>query len=91
VEDEVLADPDSEEEMAAQRQRYVKRGSPEAKHGRLRPKQTEEQDIVNRQADGSYLLGGSGDGHATLLGRLSVPEAEEKEQKGETRDFCLAV
>lgn len=67
-EDVVLPDSDSEVEvslLAQTRQpqsRRTRHGSPDTgRHGRLRPRQqqAEEQDIVNRQPDGSYLLGAS--------------------------------
>lgn len=52
VEDEVLADSDEENDTMGHgigsRQR----------HTRSRPRQQEEREIVNRQPDGSYLLGG---------------------------------
>jgi hypothetical protein len=53
-----LADPASDEELGAQRQkqlRRVRQGSPE-KHMRTRTRHEDELEIVNRQANGSYLL-----------------------------------
>lgn len=77
VDDDVLPDSDSEQENAtAQRQRRqvrrIRHGSPEGRHGRTKPKQQpqaqiEELDIVNRQPDGSYLLGGP------TMGILAAP------------------
>lgn len=78
IEDEVLADPDSEEEVAIHRQgrvRGMRQGSPEGKHSRLKPKQEEEQCIVNKQADGSYLLGVSASNEA-IAPQLMAPELE---------------
>lgn len=87
VEDEVLADSDSEPELAAQRQRNprrVRHGSPDGKHGRLKGKQEEEHEFVNRKADGSYLLGGTGFSEAVTVPNMSAPTTEEEiEQAGE--------
>lgn len=70
-EDVVLPDSDSEVEVSLlaqtrqpqlQQTRRTRHESPDTgRHGRLRPRQqqAEEQDIVNRQPDGSYLLGAS--------------------------------
>lgn len=74
VEDGILADSDSERDgMMAPRapkpqQRGYRHGSPERRQPRSRPQrqQAEEQDIVNRQPDGSYLLG------APALGAPSI-------------------
>lgn len=76
AEDDVLPDSDSEQEnVTAHRQRQqhrrIRHGSPEGRHPRLKPKQqpqahVEEPDIVNRQPDGTYLLGGSGVGLPTV-------------------------
>jgi len=86
----VLADPESEEDPAAaaaasQRPRQaqvVKKGSPEAKHGRLRPRQVgDEQDVVNRQPDGSYLLGLLGDGQGRVPSVMTLELRAEEEQK----------
>jgi hypothetical protein len=88
VEDEVLADPDTEEELTAaqhrQRQlRRVRHGSPESKHGRSKVKQTEAQDFVNRQPDGSYLLGVAGFGETSTIPQMSAPITEgESDQAG---------
>ena len=78
VEDEVLADPDSEEEMAGQRQKHIRRirqGSPEGKYSRLKPQQEEEPDIVNRQPDGSYLLDVSASNEA-ITQHMFAPELQ---------------
>ncbi|KAF2208682.1 hypothetical protein CERZMDRAFT_87493 [Cercospora zeae-maydis SCOH1-5] len=70
-EDVVLPDSDSEADISLlvqtrqpqlqqlQQTRRTRHGSPDTgRHGRLRPRQqAEEQDLVNRQPDGSYLLG----------------------------------
>ncbi|KAK5134860.1 hypothetical protein LTR08_006092 [Meristemomyces frigidus] len=83
VEDGVLADPDSEEEMAGQRQRHmmrrVRQGSPEGKQSRPKPKQEEELDIVNRQANGSYLLGISASNEGVAPQQLSEEMQMEQE------------
>lgn len=63
MEDEVLADPDSEEDRQQQALRRVRQGSPEGK----RSPPVEEQDVVNRQADGGFLLGVSGFSEALVL------------------------
>lgn len=68
IEDEVLADSESDHDPITQRQRppqmrRLRNGSPEGKHLRAkgsRQHAVEEQDIVNRRPDGSYLLEGSG-------------------------------
>ena len=80
VEDEVLADSDSENDLATrQRQlRRIRHGSPEGKHSRLKTKQDEEQDFVNRQADGSYLLGVAGFGETVAVPQMTVPKTEEE-------------
>lgn len=77
VEDDVLPDSDSEQENVTtprQRQpvRRLRHASPGDRHGRFKPKQqpqaqAEELEIVNRQPDGSYLLGGS------TMGVLAAP------------------
>lgn len=77
VDDDVLPDSDSEQEnVTAPRQRQpvrrIRHASPEGRHGRLKHKQppqvqAEELDIVNRQPDGTYLLGNS------TMGVLAVP------------------
>lgn len=86
VEDEVLADSDSEPDLAAQRQRQMRRirhGSPEGKHSRLKVKQEDEHDFVNRRADGSYLLGVAGFGDTVAVPQMTVPKTEEEmEQAG---------
>lgn len=60
IEDDVLADPDSEQEAAgirAHRQiRSTRQGSPECKYGRTKPRPIEEVEFVNRQPNGNYLL-----------------------------------
>ncbi|KAK4570012.1 hypothetical protein LTR86_002982 [Recurvomyces mirabilis] len=93
VEDDVLADPDSEEEIAVmqrQRQRQardglrtVRQGSPEKGgaqyHGRRGAARREEEDvdIVNRQADGNYMLDVSGMIDVQAMGvPLNYPSAE---------------
>ena len=81
VEDEVLADSDSEQDLALQRQRQLRRtrlGSPEGKHSRLKPKQDEEQDFVNRRSDGSYLLGVTGFGESVAVPQMSFSKTEEE-------------
>ena len=86
VEDEVLADSESEQDLAArQRQlRRIRHGSPEGKHSRLKAKQEEELDFVNRQPDGSYLLGVAGFGETVAVPQMSVPKSEEElDQAGE--------
>jgi hypothetical protein len=58
VEDEVLADPVSDEELTVpppRQSRRIRQGSPE-KHSRARVRDGEELDIVNRQPNGSYIL-----------------------------------
>lgn len=77
----VLQDSDSEEDASLlglarrprqqqQQLRRARHGSPDnSRHARLRPRQqAEEQDIVHRQPDGSYLLG------ASTLG-IAAPQA----------------
>ena len=93
VEDEVLADSESEQDLAArQRQlRRIRHGSPEGKHSRLKAKQDEEQDFVNRQPDGSYLLGVASFGNETVaVPQMSIPQSEEElDQLGE-RTACMS-
>ncbi|KAM3417454.1 hypothetical protein BST61_g5700 [Cercospora zeina] len=78
-EDVVLPDSDSEADMSLlaqtrqprlQQTRRTRHGSPDTgRHGRLRPRQqAEEQELVNRQPDGSYLLG------ASTLGIIAAPK-----------------
>ena len=80
MEDDVLADSDSEQDLAArQRQlRRIRHGSPEGKHNRLKGKQDEEQDFVNRRPDGSYLLGVAGFGETVAVPQISIPKTEEE-------------
>lgn len=80
VEDEVLADSDSEQDLAGlQRQlRRIRHGSPEGKHSRLKAKQDEEQDFVNRQPDGSYLLGVAGFGETVAVPQMNIPKTEDE-------------
>ena len=80
VEDEVLVDSESEQDLAArQRQlRRIRHGSPEGKHSRLKAKQDEEQDFVNRQPDGSYLLGVAGFGEMVAVPQMSIPKTEDE-------------
>ena len=81
VEDGVLVDSDSEQDLAAQRQRHLRRfghGSPEGKHSRLKAKQDEDQDFVNRRPDGSYLLGVAGLGETVAVPQMSMPKTEEE-------------
>ena len=86
VEDGVLADPDSEGETVDLRQRHVMRrvrqGSPEVKQSRAKPKQEEELDIVNRQANGGYLLGISASSEETALQQVSEEMQMEQEAAG---------
>ena len=89
IEDEVLVDTDSDIDAASQRRRQVKggrHGSPESKHGRLKGKHNDEPDFVNRQPDGSYLLGVMGSCDSTAIPQVTVPKTtEEQEQAGECR------
>ena len=82
----MLADSDSERDFAAQRQRQLRRirhGSPEGKYSRLKVKQEEEHDFVNRQPDGSCLLGVAGLGETVAVPQMTVPKSEEEiEQAG---------
>ena len=84
VEDEVLADSESELDIAtAPRQRHVRRGrrgSPEAKHTRPKQRQAEELDIVNRQADGNYLIGATVSSEVTTVPSLNRELEEEAER-----------
>ena len=65
IDDDVLADAESEQELVTRRPRpqfrKIRNGSPaEGKHSRLKSRQqSEEQDIVNRRPDGSYFLEGT--------------------------------
>ncbi|KAK3713904.1 hypothetical protein LTR37_008154 [Vermiconidia calcicola] len=84
VEDEVLADSDSEQDLVTQRQkqqqlRRIRHGSPEGKLNRSKPKQDKELDFVNRQPDGSYLLGGGGFGETVAVPQLPVTKTEEEQ------------
>lgn len=88
MEDDVLADSDSETDVVAQKpkqSRRVRHGSPIViKHERLKPKQEDEVDLVNRQPDGGYLLGVAGFGDAVVVPQMTVPMTEEEiEQDGE--------
>ncbi|SMR59816.1 unnamed protein product [Zymoseptoria tritici ST99CH_3D1] len=76
LDDDVLPDSESEQELGvASRQRQqlrrIRQGSPESRPTRSKPKPqqpVEDLDIVNRQQDGSYILGGPG-----LVGIPAVP------------------
>lgn len=88
-EDEVLADSDSEQDLTAQRHKQTRRirhGSPDAKYGRAKGKQDEQQEsFVNRQPDGSYLLGVASLGDTVVVPQMSLPRTEfEKEEDGES-------
>lgn len=82
----MLADRDSEgETAAAHRQRPLRRirqGSPEGRHGRAKPKVEEELEIVNRQADGGYLLGMSAAGDAGAPELYAMELQAEREATG---------
>lgn len=88
AEDDVLADSGSEQETAVTHRprphaRRVRHGTPEARHTRQRPRpQLEEQDIVNRQADGNYLLGAVSL-HAPVSAQLFGQQAHEEEDQNE--------
>jgi hypothetical protein len=60
VEDEVLADPDTEQDFTVQhRQHHSRRtgnGSPEGRHVKHKTKQDNEMEFVNRRPDGSFIL-----------------------------------
>lgn len=58
--------------------RRVRHGSPEGKLSRVKAKQDDEQDFVNRQPDGNYLLGVSGFGESVAVPQMSVPKTEEE-------------
>lgn len=73
VEDEVLADSSSEQELRSRRQR------PQHKS---RQQQAEEQDIVKRDAQGNYLLGGSDVG---VSGTVPVAKPLMQEDEDEVR------
>lgn len=65
--------------MAVQRQnRRIRHGSPEGKSSRLKAKQDEEQEFVNRGPDGSYLLGVSGFGDAVTVPQMSILKNEDE-------------
>lgn len=90
VEGEILADSDSEHNTSAQqhRQRQLRRvrhSSPETKHSRVKPKQQdEEQDFVNRQPDGGFLLGLAQFGEVVAVPQVLTPKTEEEiDQEGE--------
>ena len=95
VEDDVLADPDSDEDIAVvprQRQargalRTGRHGSPEKgpqHHGRARGvarREEEDIDIVNRQADGNYMLDVSGINEGLPMGvPQTYPSAEMEDE-----------
>lgn len=91
----MLADSDSEPDLAAQRQqrqtRRSKHGSPEGRHGRVKAKQAEEVDFVNRRADGGYLLGDPGLGASTELPRVHYAKTvEELEAEGMSRSHSCS-
>ncbi len=89
VEDDVLADSDSEPDLTThqhrQRQmRRARRGSPESKHGRARTKQEEEPPMVNRQPDGSFLIGLAQSSEVMAIAQVEWPQNEEEaDQEGE--------
>ncbi|PPJ52967.1 hypothetical protein CBER1_11477 [Cercospora berteroae] len=95
-EDVVLPDSDSEVEvslLAQTRQpqtRRTRHGSPDTgRHGRLRPRQqqAEEQDIVNRQPDGSYLLGASTLGIAAPKAMFAASPQQDGERTPEQEEM----
>ena len=92
-EDGVLADSDSEQDLASQRHKQTRRirhGSPDAKHGRGRSRQDEEVDFVNRKPDGSFLLGLAGFGDtATAVPQMTLPKTEE-EREQEGKKHCMS-
>lgn len=88
-EDEVLADSDSGQELGGRKQAQARRtrhGSPQGKAGRGKSRHDEEQEFVNRQPDGSYLLGVAGLGDTVAVPQMSFPKTEDElEQEGEGR------
>lgn len=84
VEDEVLADSSSEQELRSRRQR------PQHKS---RQQQAEEQDIVKRDAQGNYLLGGSdlGLGGAVPVVKPLMQEDEDEVRMGMLIDGCDSI
>lgn len=91
VEDKVLADSSSEQELRSRR--------PRAQH-KSRQQQAEEQDIVKRDAQGNYLLGGSdlGMGGTVPAVKPLVQEDEDEARMGMLntatvgdKDICSCV
>ncbi|KAK5167355.1 uncharacterized protein LTR77_007054 [Saxophila tyrrhenica] len=95
VDDEVLADSDSEQDLPVQtRQRQLRRtrhGSPEGKQNRQKPKQEDELEFVNRQPDGSYLLGVSGYGEATAVPQIGQLQTEDEADQAELDAHYVSV
>ncbi|KAK3116615.1 hypothetical protein LTR53_002849 [Teratosphaeriaceae sp. CCFEE 6253] len=91
VTDEILADPDSDEEQAAHRQRQMRKTrqvSPEGKQGRRRVRQSDELDIVNRKPNGEYLL----DVSEAWLPQANAPElVEEREAQNESAYYAAVA
>ncbi|EMC97357.1 hypothetical protein BAUCODRAFT_138665 [Baudoinia panamericana UAMH 10762] len=87
VADEVLEDPESGENAGQSPSRSTRQGqgSPDLRHGRSRARQQQdvEPDIVNRQADGGYLIGisAANDGLRSTMLPQSMVESEEEAAK----------
>ncbi len=101
VDDEVLADSESETEQhpaASSRQRPLRRlrnGSPSISGaGKQRPqkvKQEDEVEFVNRRADGSFLLGVSGFGQETAVPDFGEVEGEEERDQAEADAHYVSI
>ena len=50
----------------------------------------EEQDFVNRQPDGSYLLGVSGFGETMAVPPTTAPKTEDERDQEGKMDSCIA-
>lgn len=91
IEDEVLADSESEHDLAPNgRQRHTtgnRHASPEGRHLRARGgrQQAQEQDIVNRKPDGSYLLDGTTGGSAVSGASTLFAQGQAADSPGRCR------
>ncbi|KAF2484573.1 hypothetical protein BDY17DRAFT_323416 [Neohortaea acidophila] len=93
-EDEVLADSDSGQELGGRKQAQARRtrhGSPQGKAGRGKSRHDEGQEFVNRQPDGSYLLGVAGLGDTVAVPQMSFPKTEDELEQEEADTHYGAV
>lgn len=89
IEDDVLADSNSEQELELQRRRRlrsVRHASPVSRLGRSRQRQEEDVDIVNRRPDGGYIQDIAGQNDA-IRGHLEAQELADEARLRCRQDF----